>query len=89
MENTGISRKIDELGRIVLPIELRKILGWDIRDSILMSYDEENRTVILKLHKKYEGLKCVLCGKGESKVIIKGCDICADCLGMIKEIEST
>ena len=34
MKSTGIVRKLDELGRVVLPVELRRRLGIDIRDAM-------------------------------------------------------
>lgn len=33
MKSTGIVRKVDELGRIVLPIELRRTMGIDVKDA--------------------------------------------------------
>ncbi|MBR5468383.1 MAG: AbrB/MazE/SpoVT family DNA-binding domain-containing protein, partial [Firmicutes bacterium] len=49
MKSTGIVRKVDELGRIVLPIELRRSLNIDIKDSLEIFVDEDK--IILK---KYE-----------------------------------
>jgi len=49
MKSTGIVRKVDELGRIVLPIELRKVLHIDVRDALEIFVDEGK--IILK---KYE-----------------------------------
>ena len=49
MKSTGIVRKVDELGRIVLPIELRRTLDIDIKDSLEIYVDESK--IILK---KYE-----------------------------------
>ena len=49
MKSTGIVRKVDELGRVVLPIELRKTLHIDVRDPMEIFVDEDK--VILK---KYE-----------------------------------
>jgi len=49
MKSTGIVRKVDELGRVVLPIELRKTLNIDVRDPMEIFVDEDK--VILK---KYE-----------------------------------
>ncbi|HBA97964.1 MAG TPA: AbrB family transcriptional regulator [Lachnospiraceae bacterium] len=49
MKETGIVRKLDELGRITLPIELRRTLNLAERDSIEIS-TEEDRIVL----KKYE-----------------------------------
>ena len=49
MKSTGIVRKVDELGRVVLPIELRRNLGIEIKDSLEIFVDEN--TIILQ---KYE-----------------------------------
>ena len=49
MKSTGIVRKVDELGRVVLPIELRKTLHIEIKDPLEIFVDEER--IILK---KYE-----------------------------------
>jgi transcriptional pleiotropic regulator of transition state genes len=49
MKSTGIVRKVDELGRIVLPIELRRSLNIDVKDSLEIFVDEEK--IVLK---KYE-----------------------------------
>ena len=46
MKSTGIVRKVDELGRIVLPIELRRSLNIDVKDSLEIFVDEDK--VILK-----------------------------------------
>lgn len=49
MKSTGIVRKVDELGRIVLPIELRRSLNIDVKDSLEIFVDEDR--IVLK---KYE-----------------------------------
>ena len=46
MKSTGIVRKVDELGRIVIPIELRRTMGIDEKDSLEIYIDEEK--IILK-----------------------------------------
>jgi len=46
MKSTGIVRKVDELGRVVLPIELRKTLAIKERDALEIFTDHE--TIILK-----------------------------------------
>ena len=48
MKATGIVRKVDDLGRIVLPIELRRSLGIDVKDPIEIYVDED--TIILRKH---------------------------------------
>ncbi len=73
MKSTGIVRKIDHLGRIVLPIELRRVLDID-KDSSLEIY-VENDSILLR---KYQPA-CVFCGSGEDVASFKGRNICAAC----------
>ena len=56
MKSTGIVRKVDELGRIVLPIELRRTLDIDVKDALEI-YVEGSQIIL----KKYEPA-CVFCG---------------------------
>ena len=56
VKSTGIVRKVDELGRVVLPIELRRTLNIDIKDSLEIYV--ENDSIILR---KYEP-SCIFCG---------------------------
>lgn len=49
MKSTGIVRKVDELGRVVLPIELRRSLGIEVRDPIEIFVDGER--IILQKYK--------------------------------------
>ena len=55
MKSTGIVRKVDELGRIVLPIELRRTMGIDVKDALEIYV--EGDTIMLR---KYEP-SCVFC----------------------------
>lgn len=78
MKSTGIVRKVDELGRIVLPIELRRTLGIDQKDSLEIYVDET--TIMLK---KYEPA-CIFCGSADGVEEFKGKCICEHCR---KELE--
>lgn len=78
MKATGIVRKVDELGRIVLPIELRRTLNIDIKDPIEIFVDDEY--ILLK---KYEPA-CIFCGNAKDIVSIKGKNVCADCIKELK-----
>jgi len=71
MKSTGIVRKVDELGRVVLPIELRRTLNIDIKDSLEIYV--ENDSIILK---KYEP-SCIFCGSSEGIKEFKGKNICS------------
>lgn len=74
MKSTGIVRRVDELGRVVLPIELRRTLNIDIKDSLEIYVD--NSSIILK---KYEPA-CIFCGDASDIVSFKGKNICKNCI---------
>ena len=74
MKATGIVRKVDELGRIVLPIELRRTLNIEVRDPIEIFVDEE--TILLK---KYTPA-CIICGESDNLVEYMGKKICRSCI---------
>ena len=74
MKSTGIVRKIDELGRLVLPIELRRTL--EISDGDSLEIFVEDNTIILK---KYQPA-CVFCGNADGVVSFKGKNICSSCM---------
>ena len=80
MKSTGIVRKVDELGRIVLPIELRRTLEIAERDSLEIYV--EGSTKILK---KYEPA-CIFCGDAKDVVNYKGRNICKKCLDEMKKL---
>jgi len=79
MKFTGIVRKIDELGRLVLPIEIRKQLEIKERDSVEIFV--EGGKIILK---KYEPA-CIFCNCIGDMVYYNGKLICRDCLEKLKE----
>ncbi len=78
MKSTGVVRKVDELGRIVLPIELRRTLGIQEKDSLEIYVDNER--IILK---KYEPA-CIFCGNAESVFHYKEKNICRKCMEELK-----
>lgn len=74
MKSTGIVRKVDELGRIVLPIELRRTLDIAERDELEIYLDDDK--VVLK---KYEPC-CVFCGATRSLITYHGKNVCMECM---------
>lgn len=74
MKSTGIVRKVDELGRIVLPIELRRTLDIAEKDSLEIYVD--NDSIILR---KYQPA-CVFCDNARDVVVYKGKNVCKDCI---------
>ena len=81
MKSTGIVRKVDELGRIVLPIELRRTMGIDVKDALEIYV--EGDTIMLR---KYEP-SCVFCGNAKDVLSIKGKNICRSCLKDIADMD--
>ena len=75
---TGIVRKVDELGRVVLPIELRRTFGIEEKDALEIYVDEE--TIILK---KYEPA-CIFCNEAKDVEVYKGKNICCNCISELK-----
>lgn len=78
MKATGIVRKVDELGRIVLPVELRRSLDVQERDALEIYVDGES--IVLK---KYEPA-CVFCGSSEQTELYREKRVCGACLRALK-----
>ena len=79
MKSTGIVRKVDELGRIVLPIELRRTLDIEEKDALEIYVD--GNSIILR---KYEP-SCVFCGDAKNVTTFRGKNICANCMKDLKK----
>ncbi len=79
MKSTGIVRKVDELGRIVLPIELRRTFGIAEKDALEIYVDGEN--IILR---KYEP-DCIFCGNAKDITIFRNRNICSECMAELKK----
>lgn len=78
MKSTGIVRRVDELGRVVIPIELRRTLEIAEKDALEIYVDGEH--IILK---KYQPA-CIFCGNASDVENYKGKNICQACLAEIK-----
>jgi len=74
VKSTGIVRKVDELGRVVIPIELRRTLQIEEKDALEIYVDGER--IILK---KYEPA-CVFCGNAAEVRHFRGKNVCTNCL---------
>lgn len=79
MKNTGMVRKVDELGRIVLPIEMRRVLEINEKDPLEIYV--EGDSVILK---KYQPT-CIFCDSSKNLVEYKGRNVCSACIRKLKE----
>lgn len=74
MKATGIVRRVDELGRIVIPMELRRTLGIKEGDGMEIYVDGEK--IMLR---KYEPA-CIFCGNADGVFHFKGKLVCTTCI---------
>ena len=79
MKSTGIVRKVDELGRVVLPIELRRTLDIAVKDSLEI-FVEGDRIIL----KKSED-SCIFCGSEKGLTMYKGKPVCENCRKALSE----
>ena len=79
MKDTGIVRNIDEMGRLVLPKEMRRKMDIESGDEIEF-YAEDDRIIL----RKYQPT-CFFCGSEVALVEYKKKRICAECIAEIKE----
>ena len=79
MKSIGMVRKIDELGRIVIPVELRRTLDINIKDPVEIFVDEE--MIILK---KYNP-SCIFCNEYGDLITYMGKNVCSACAEEMKK----
>lgn len=81
VKSTGTVRKVDERGRIVLPIETKKVFGIEEKDSLEILTDRESGQIILQKASEM----CIKCRSTESlKEIKPGVYICTGCIAELK-----
>ena len=78
MKSTGVVRKLDNLGRVVIPIELRKTMGIAIKDTLEI-FTEGDEIILKKYHPS-----CVFCSDARDVVPYKGKLVCKKCLDELK-----
>ncbi len=81
MKSTGIIRKVDELGRVVIPIEIRNKFNIVEKDPIEIYVD--GSSIILK---KFEP-NCIFCGNTKDLVSYKDKLICPKCAKQISDLK--
>lgn len=79
MSDTGIVRRVDDLGRIVIPMELRRSLGIKVKDPL--SIHVEGDRIILQKHRDV----CALCGGTTIAATVNERAVCADCVKEIRK----
>ena len=82
MKSTGIVRKVDELGRVVKPIEIRN--KFDIAEKDPIEIYVDGSSIILK---KYEP-NCIFCGNSKNLISYKDKLICSKCAQKLSSLEN-
>ena len=75
----GVIRRVDELGRIVIPVEIRKRFGIADRDALEISVQGDS-IVLSRPHDE-----CVFCGAEHGLSKHRGRRICPDCLAELRD----
>ena len=81
MKSTGIVRRVDELGRVVIPIELRN--KFDIKEKDPIEIYVDGSSIVLK---KYEP-NCIFCGSTKKLVTYKDKFFCSKCIETLSKPE--
>ncbi len=79
MKSTGIVRQVDDLGRVVIPSEIRSILQFNKNEPMEIYVEEE--TIILQRYSP----GCILCGEIEGAKILGNKKVCQRCVEELKE----
>ena len=79
MKSTGIVREVDDLGRLVLPKELRTTMGLDINDP--MEFYKDGDDIILRRFNS----GCHFCGSIENRTFFKDKFVCESCIEELKD----
>lgn len=80
IKSTGIVRKVDELGRIVLPIELRNKLDIAVKDPVEIYVD--GSSIILRKHEP----NCVFCGNNKDLITYNNKLVCKKCQEKLSDL---
>ena len=77
MKSTGVVRQLDTLGRIVLPIELRRTMDIGVKD-MLEIFVEDDQIILKKYHPS-----CIFCSDARDVTPYKGKLVCKSCMDAI------
>ena len=79
MKSTGVVRKMDDLGRIVLPIEIRKAMEIGEKDAVEIFTDGDKSIL-----RKYQPA-CLFCGDASEVLLFEGKKVCRNCIRKIQQ----
>ena len=79
MKSTGMVRKVDELGRIVLPAEIRQSMDINVRDALEI-FTDDGRIIL----QKYQP-SCIFCNNADNIIYFNNKRVCTECLELLKK----
>ena len=82
MKSTGIVRPVDNLGRIVIPMEIRSTVDINPKDSLEIFTDGER--IILRKYRP----SCIFCGNADDTVYFEDKKICKKCLKKLSDLNA-
>lgn len=74
MKSSGITRRIDELGRVVIPVEMRRALDIGDREALEISVESDG----IMLRRAHVG--CVFCNSNKDMSLFHGKSVCSKCM---------
>lgn len=80
MKNVGVIRNVDQLGRIVIPVEIRNTMNFDRFQTLEILLDDDS--IILKKYKP----GCHCCNEVEIKATVLGLNLCEKCINKFNEV---
>ena len=80
MKFTGIARKLDKLGRITIPKEIRDMRGIRENEDLIEIYVSGD---MICLRKTEDKRSCKICGSEEEMLKVDGVDICTTCANKV------
>jgi AbrB family transcriptional regulator, transcriptional pleiotropic regulator of transition state genes len=81
MDPRGIRRKVDDLGRVVIPSQIRKALGIAEGDVVEVALDGD-RVVLAK-----PAERCTFCGAGDELTTFRGKIVCWSCTAALRALD--
>lgn len=81
LKSTGIVRKLDAMGRVVLPMETRRLFNLTAENSAVEIYRDEDSIIL----KKYVP-SCIFCGNSDDVVEFMGEKVCRDCVEKLQSL---
>lgn len=81
MRAAGVVLQMDRVGRLVIPIQIRRRLGWAQKTRLEIFVDEEARAVTLRAYAR----GCRICGEMEGLVTVEGLSLCPQCIAKFQQ----